>query len=276
MDESHRISGAGLLAGWRTCKLKLKCFLNCLLRAKIYNECMNGLLVRVGIDSTDGGWNAPMRLASGEFAYVTITEDIKQQPRDGMARRYDEFVPTASRFGKELPPNLLGALTHLDPDFDHLTYGDRHQCGNRIKSFLTPGDLLAFFAALRPVDGPPRPLIYALIGLYVIEEIVPAKEIPQARWSENAHTRRIPGDSDIVVRARRGVSGRLRRCIPIGEWRDGAYRVRHDLLDAWGGLGVKNGWIQRRGWLPDFQDAAKFYDWFLAQNPKLTAENNPL
>ena len=29
---------------------------------------MNGLLVRVGIDSTDGGWNAPMRLASGEFA----------------------------------------------------------------------------------------------------------------------------------------------------------------------------------------------------------------
>ena len=35
---------------------------------------MNGLVVRVGIDSTDGCWNAPMRLASGEFAYITITE----------------------------------------------------------------------------------------------------------------------------------------------------------------------------------------------------------
>ncbi len=28
---------------------------------------MNGLLVRVGIDSTDGGWNVPVRLASSEF-----------------------------------------------------------------------------------------------------------------------------------------------------------------------------------------------------------------
>ena len=35
---------------------------------------MRGLLVRVGIDSTDGNWNAPVRKASGEFAYVTITE----------------------------------------------------------------------------------------------------------------------------------------------------------------------------------------------------------
>ena len=34
---------------------------------------MKGLLVRVGIDSTDGCWNAPMRLASSEFAYVTIS-----------------------------------------------------------------------------------------------------------------------------------------------------------------------------------------------------------
>jgi len=41
---------------------------------------MNGLLVRVGIDSTDGGWNAPVRLASGEFAYVTITDSQVDAP----------------------------------------------------------------------------------------------------------------------------------------------------------------------------------------------------
>ncbi len=29
---------------------------------------MNGLLVRVGIDSKDGEWNAPVRLATGKFA----------------------------------------------------------------------------------------------------------------------------------------------------------------------------------------------------------------
>jgi len=234
---------------------------------------MNGLLVRVGIDSTDGGWNAPMRRSSGEFAYVTITET--KPARDDMARRYDEFIPVVARFAEQLPPPLLGLPTHLDPDFDQLTYGDQGQRGKRITSLLTKGDLLAFFAALRPVDTPPRPLIYALIGLYVVAEIVPAKSVPRSRWAENAHTRRMPGDDDIIVRAKLGVSGRLRRCIPIGELRDQVYRVRKDMLDAWGGLDIKDGYIQRSARLPAFLDAAKFYRWFLAQKPGLVAENNP-
>ncbi|MFN0192278.1 MAG: hypothetical protein ACKVP5_09930 [Aestuariivirga sp.] len=75
---------------------------------------MNGLLVRVGIDSTDGRWNAPMRLATGEFAYITITDT--KPARDGLARHYDEFIPVAKRFGKQLPPELLGTPTHLDPE----------------------------------------------------------------------------------------------------------------------------------------------------------------
>jgi len=234
---------------------------------------VNGLLVRVGIDSTDGCWNAPMRLATGDFAYVTITETKPQ--RDGMARMYDEFVPVANRFGDRLPRELLGTPTHLDPDFDQLTYGDQGQRGKRITAHLTAGDLLAFFAALRPVDGPARPLIYALIGLYVISEIMPALSVPQSRWAENAHSRREPGDSDIVVRAKAGVSGRLRRCIPIGELRGGVYRVRNDLLDAWGGLDIKDGYIHRSVRLPAFHDAPRFYRWFLAQKPELVAENNP-
>jgi hypothetical protein len=68
----------------------------------------------------------------------------------------------------------------------------------------------------------------------------------------------------------------LRRCIPIGELRGNVYRVRNDLLNASGGLDIKDGFIQRSARLPEFKDAAKFYDWFLAQNPKLTAQNNPL
>jgi hypothetical protein len=233
---------------------------------------MKGLLVRVGIDSTDGRWTAPMRLSSGEFAYITIT-DTKRM-RDGLARRYDEFIPVAKRFGEQLPAPLLGQATHLDPDFDHLTYGDQGQRGKRIQSLLSDGDLLAFFAALRPVDGPARPLVYALIGLYVVDEIVLAKVIPRSRWAENAHTRRVPKDGDIVVRAKTGSSGRLRRCVPIGELRGRVYRVRNDLLDAWGGLDIKDGYIQRSVRLPAFHDAAKFYRWFLAQKPNLVQHNN--
>lgn len=233
---------------------------------------MKGLLVRVGIDSTDGRWNAPTRLASGEFAYVTIT-DTKQM-RKGMARRYDEFIPAVKRFDEYLPSRLLGQSTHLDPDFDHLTYGDQGQRGKRIQSLLTDGDLLAFFAALRPVDGPTRPLIYALIGLYVVAEIVLAKSIPRSRWVENAHTRREPGAGDIVVRAKAHVSGRLRHCIPIGELRDRVYRVRNDLLEVWGGLDIKDGYIHRSVRLPAFYNTAKFYRWFLAQKPELIQRNN--
>lgn len=81
---------------------------------------MNGLLVRVGIDSTDGGWNAPVRLGSGDFAFVTITETKPLRP--GMTHHYDEFTPALKQFGQCLPVALCGQPTHLDPDFDHLTY----------------------------------------------------------------------------------------------------------------------------------------------------------
>jgi hypothetical protein len=79
----------------------------------------------------------------------------------------------------------------------------------------------------------------------VIEVIVLAKSVSKSRWAENAHTRRVPGEGEIIVRARSGVSGRLRRCIPIGELRNGVYRVRNELLEAWGGLDIKDGYIQR-------------------------------
>ncbi len=232
---------------------------------------MRGLLVRVGIDSTDGNWNAPVRQTSGEFAYVTITET--KQLRPGFVRRFDEFVPAVARFGQELPAALLGQPTHLDPDFDNLTYGDQGQRARSI-SRLHSGDVLAFFAGLRPVENPAGSLVYALIGLYVIEAIAPARSVPRNLWHENAHTRREPGATDIVVRARPGVSGRLKRCIPIGEYRERAYRVRRELLAEWGDVDVKDGYIQRSARLPEFKDASRFYQWIIRQKPELVAASN--
>jgi hypothetical protein len=233
---------------------------------------MKGVLVRIGIDSTDGCWNAPVRKASREFAYVTITET--KPLRRGLARRFGELVPAVARFGWQLPLSLLRQPTHLDPDFERLTYGDQ---GQRARSILKlqRGDLLAFFAGLRSVDDPDGSLVYAIIGLYVIEQIVSARSVPRSRWHENAHTRRIPGPGDIVVRARRGVSGRLTKCLPIGGYRNRAYRVRRDLLKAWGGLEVRDGYIQRSARLPAFRDASRFYRWFRRQKPQLIAANNP-
>lgn len=234
---------------------------------------MNGLLIRVGIDASDGNWNAPVRVANGEFAYITITDS--REHHSGLAKYYEEFIPALNRFNTALPEHLNGRVTHLDPDFSYLSYGDQGQRGRRICEHVGPGDFLAFFAAFRPVDAPARPLVYALIGILMVDEIVSAQDVPELRWHENAHTRRKAKPDDIVVRARREGSGRLRRCIPFGEYRDKAYRVRNDMLEAWGGLDIHNGYVQRSARLPAFTDARKFLDWFQAQQPELVAENNP-
>ena len=125
------------------------------------------------------------------------------------------------------------------------------------------------------MDDPGCRLVYALIGLYVVEEIVAAIQVPAERWHENAHTRRVPVKDDIVVRVRTGVSGRLRRCIPIGELRNKSYRVRRDLLEVGGDLDIKDGFIQRSVRLPGFRDADRFYRWFLDQRPEFVSANNP-
>ena len=67
------------------------------------------------------------------------------------------------------------------------------------------------------------------------------------------------------MRGRVGSSGRLQRCLPIGEYRDRAYRVRRDLLEEWGGLSVKDGYLQRSARLPRFLDAPRFMDWLESQ-----------
>jgi len=140
---------------------------------------------------------------------------------------------------------------------------------------LSEGDLVVFYAGLRPVQRGEQNLSYALIGMYVVQEVVPATTVPSERWYENAHVRKAqPGESDIVVRAKPGVSGRFERCISVGEWRDGAYRVRPELLAAWGGLSVKDGFIQRSAVPPALNDPARFLGWLQSQGVQMLARNN--
>ncbi|MBI2805849.1 MAG: hypothetical protein HYX68_12790 [Planctomycetes bacterium] len=140
---------------------------------------------------------------------------------------------------------------------------------------MTKGDLLVFYGGLRPVHRCQHRLIYALQGMYVVWDVVYASAVPTDRWHENAHVRKIKrGDTDIVVRAKPGVSGRFEQCIPIGEWRDGSYRVRRDILKAWGGLSVKNGFIQRSAVPPAFAKPERFLDWLEEHDMQLLQRNN--
>ena len=245
---------------------------------------MKAYLVRIGIDQAFGGWNAPVDPTTGEFVFIPIP-DSADSFHDGCCRRYSEFVPAlqAFRAAHALGPHadvkfkdeLLAQPVHLDPDFEHLTYGDDGSRRGAGIAELEEDDLLAFYGGLKPTSKCGHRLIYALVGLYVVHEVVGVPNIPASRWNKNAHTRKTKHwPHDIVVRAKRGVSGRLERCIPIGEFRDKAYRVSDDILKEWGDLSVKDGFIQRSAVPPSFLEPERFYEWFKRQQIPLLERNN--
>ncbi|MGD0088888.1 MAG: hypothetical protein ABSE73_03115 [Planctomycetota bacterium] len=242
---------------------------------------MKGLLVRVAADQSEGGgeWNGPIKKETGEFVYVPIPEDCCTKP--GLEKPFTLVQPFLTAFGRPLPRWLEEQCMHLDPDFFHLTYGDGGSRAKQIRGKLAAGDILVFYSALCNPENP-RPLVYAIIGLYVIESTKCASEVCKERADENAHTRRMnPRDGDIVVYARHNVSGRLERCMLIGEYRinagenrKGTYRVTKELLRAWGDIDVKDGYLKRSGRLQQFCDAERFYRWFKDQKPSLVDRNN--
>lgn len=97
---------------------------------------MNGLLVRVGADLSPGGgsWNGPVHAGSGEFVYASIPENSPVYP--GMEKPYSRLAPVLAKFGVDLPVHLRMRHMHLDPDFEHLTYGDQ---GERAKQLQGNG-----------------------------------------------------------------------------------------------------------------------------------------
>lgn len=234
------------------------------------------MLVRVGADLTDGGgrWNGPMNSASRRFAYVAIPES--KPNKTGHETPYGLIAPCLAEFGCSLPEHLSPLRMHLDPDYRFLTYGDRGSKGQQISKALKENDLLVFYSGLRDVAA--STLVYAIVGFFVIERIVRATDIAPECDGQNAHTHRVLADDadDIVVFGKRGLSGRLTRCVPIGDYRSKAYRVFEPLLTEWGGLSVNDGYLQRSAVFPRLLDAKRFLKWWQTQGAELVAENNPV
>ena len=234
------------------------------------------LFIRVGADQTDEGgcWNGPVNAKTKEFVYVPIPESKAQRP--GLTTPYSSLIPALAKFGVSLPSHLITRAMHLDPDFEFLTYGDRGNKGRQISSIVRSGDMLLFYTALRDVNGLGQ-LVYAIIGALTVKSVKRAADIPATEWPRNAHTRRASaGDGDDVVTVGdERASGRLSRAIPIGSYRDGAYRVEEPLLRAWGGLTVRDGYLQRSAVLPACVEPRSFFRWWNQQDVKLIRENNP-
>ena len=178
---------------------------------------MRCLLVRVGADRSKGGgsWNGPVDSTSNKFAYVAIPET--RAVRAGMEKPYSALAPALSKFGVTLPEQLRARHMHLDPDFDYLSYGDQGTRASQLRTKLSQGDRIVFYSGLKDAHDGPR-LVYAIVGILVVDDIVLAASVPESARSANAHSRRIlaEGAQDIVVRGNPQLSGRLERCLPLG------------------------------------------------------------
>jgi hypothetical protein len=102
-------------------------------------------------------------------AYVSIPET--KPIREGMEKPYKSLLSVLSKFGVDLPAHLAPQHMHLDPDFDYLTYGDQGERAKQLSEKVrNKGDIIAFYAGLKDVRG--KQLIYAIIGLFIVDEII--------------------------------------------------------------------------------------------------------
>src|SRR5207248_10763145 len=127
--------------------------------------------------------------------YVPIPESPGASFHAGLERRYGEVLPALQRFCEQhrcnlrFPQELLKRAMHLDPDFEYLTYGDEGGRRGAGMVNMSEGDLLVFYGGLRPVHQCDHRLLYALLGIYVVKEVVLAARVPSDHWYENAHGR---------------------------------------------------------------------------------------
>lgn len=249
---------------------------------------MRGFLVRVGIDSTSGDWNAPVNEETKGFMFIPIP-DCRYNPSgeyvEGGKRTYaKEVLPALQRFAKEcdngnskkvspgcfkLPKKLEGAAMHLDPDFHHLTYGDSGSRGKPLIG-LDVGDFLVFYAALRSIQT--EKLVYALIGKLELagQPLHGKSAIEQLSGDErlkNAHSCWLSlceKNNDVIVSGSEAPSsGLFDRCVEIGcDKTKRQYYVSPGQLDEWGGFkNSKSGWLQRSPRLLKFEQPGRFMNW---------------
>lgn len=250
-------------------------------------QTVNGLLVRVGVDSgKDGGcWNAPANSKTRRFCYIPINRPEHFRKRMGTFYQDPKlgFLSALGKFGPELKLPKHFVKAHLDPDYRHLTYGDWRKRAGQIKK-LRPGDFLVFYSSFADIAGNGGELIYAITGFYKIREIKAANSVSPSKWHRNAHTRVFPDNRNnhVVVFAVPGKSGRLEKFIPIGCLRRKrvgrskrrSYYVRAEILKAWGETGDKDWYIQRSRTLPQFGNPVRFLRWWRRQKVRLLKRNN--
>jgi hypothetical protein len=212
---------------------------------------MKGLLLRVGIDKGSGGCLAPI-FENGLFEYIPIPEIWPTSETKVYATMEGEItgIPIVNF---EIPKEKFRyAQPHDDPDFISFTYGDPTEPKRNQLSNLKPGNLLIFYAGLKPYDrlklkpkkgGKSR--LY-VIGYFDVEKVYDFKRIMDydsvfKKMPNNAHSKRYfrlkelnvkyLDDKLVIVKGKSGSSERLLKALPLG---DNNNKMRKELEPIFG------------------------------------------
>lgn len=208
------------------------------------------LLLRVGMDLGFGGLG-PL-FPGGTFEYVPIPDDP-----DRVSQRSLFFSDIPARSGGSVlqfvPRRHRESPAHYDPEFDTFTYGDPTRNKRAQLLRLIKGDILVFYAGLRPPEQSHGSKLYiigylTIIQAYAIRTLYPWPPPEHKHLWGNAHLRRSKGDKDLViVQGQPSASRLLVHAVPLS---DGQQEVLPEMADRFG----VSGSVKRAGagrWVPD-------------------------
>ncbi len=208
------------------------------------------LLLRVGMDSGFGGLG-PL-FPDGTFEYVPIPDAPSQVSERSLFFR-DIFARSGGSVARFVPAKHKEDPAHYDPEFETFTYGDPTKNKRRQLLRLGRGDMLVFYAGLRPPEAPRGSKLY-IIGYLTIRQAHAITSLCpwpppgfQHLWA-NAHFRRNEGDENLVVAEGDPATSRLlEQAMPLS---DGQQYVLPEMTEL---LGL-SGSVKRAGagrWVPE-------------------------
>jgi hypothetical protein len=164
---------------------------------------MKAMLLRVGIDTACGGTLGPI-FEDGSFEFVPIPE------YPGAPRAVPVYSETPGRWGRVLstyvPKALIDAPMHYDPEFETCTYGDPTTIKRRYLLKLHQGDLLVFYAGLKPYKNDVYETALYIIGYFTIDRIIDFNESTRKQiaayceeFANNAHLGRDSWYHNLVI-----------------------------------------------------------------------------
>ena len=216
------------------------------------------MLLRVGIDSTTGGFLAPL-FKDGSFLYIPIPDPRNNTSETKNYDNFKEYVPE-DRFYFENKTekwelNYKEAVLHNDPNFESKTYGDPTNKGRNLLK-LRKGDYLIFWEAFYPFTEKYKSnklkdiletqkkcyKVMAVIGYFkLVENPIKCSEKNEkeirSQFKDNAHLLRNEYDKDtIIVNGDCLDSQKLPKAVPLAWKYDKILRgyVGADYLDKFG------------------------------------------